>query len=138
MKRISVGDKKPEKSVIKFFQNFVLLFRLPTFVDKAAKLEDWYAVLDENGNVIGYYQNDKTSLTITVPTSKYKGATYARKLRKAVIHDNRIIYEISEKDLNVQIVSSEYFEVFKDREDVNLTVLIHRGFLYIFDTISSV
>jgi len=134
MKKIFVGDKNPEKSIIDFFQNFVLLFRLPTFVDKTAKLGDWYAMLDKNGNVIGYYQNNKISSTITIPISKYKEAVYARKLRKAVIHDGKIIYEISEKDLNIQIVSSEYFEVFKDGEDVKLTVLIHKGgFLYIFD-----
>jgi len=72
---------------------------------KRQKIGDWYAVLDENGNVISYYQSNGISSTITIPVDKYKGAAYARKLRKAIIRDNKVIYEISEKDLNVQIQS---------------------------------
>ncbi|MCD6449934.1 MAG: hypothetical protein J7L34_05455 [Thermotogaceae bacterium] len=134
MKKIFIGDKAPEESVINFFQNFVLIFKLPTFVDKTAKPGDWYAALDRNGDVIGYFQNNETSTTITIPAAKYKGAVYARKLRKSLIYNNKVIYEISEKDLYLQIPSSEHFKVFEDGQDVNLTVLIQKGgFLYIFD-----
>lgn len=134
MKRITVGSKNPERSIIDFFQSFILLFKLPTFIDKTARLGCWYAILDKHGDVIGYYQNKTASNTITIPASIFKGATYARKLRKALIHNEKVIYEISEKDLNLQINDPEHFKVFRDGQEVSIEVFIQKGgFLYILD-----
>ena len=134
VKKIQVGKKNPTKSILEYFQSFVLLFELPVFIDRTAARGSWYAILDENKNVLGYYKNESTSTEISIPMQRFKNAVYARKLRKAVIHNDEIIYEIAEKDLNVQIVSEKYFEVFEDGQDVDLTVLVNEGgFLYVFD-----
>ena len=106
---------------VKYFENYVLYFKLPIFEDKKAYKGKVYVVLDKDMNPIGYYQHRTSSTKISIPEG-----TYARYLRPAVIYNGKVIYEKQEKDLSLTVYMDEY-KIFEEGEIVRVPIHVEAG-----------
>ncbi len=120
----------PVSFIVNYFENYVLYFDLPCFIDKKARKGSYYVLMNKDFEDVGYVRFMGDTNKVCFYSKK---ASYARRLRPAVIRNGKVLYELKHKDSTIAIFG-ELFRVFRDGEEVLLQVLVEKGgFLNVVD-----